>query len=568
MRSTAYYLDIPKMKKINRLLYGVILCGYFPFVGYAQPANDTLNFETFFLDESGYFNGSTLGGATSFTHQYCTFENSYTDWGGSYSWYGFSVSKVQDSITSGHFNQYAAYPHHGSNGSEKYGVSYLVPEDYSVPASVYGGQKIEFDTLRILKSIDIANTTYAVRSMREGDQFAKVFGSPYDANGQPDGTDGKDWFLLEIVPLNQADQPIGNTIKHYLADFRFDEANQNYIDEEWATVQLNGVEAKKLQFYISSSDVGQNGLNTPAYFAFDNLITTRSPINITIDSTVCDSQLPFTWNNQPISQAGTYTHTETTANGSDSITTLVLTVQSLIQYTIDSFVCEAQLPFTWNNQPISQAGTYTHTETTANGCDSTTTLILTVQSLIEHAIDSTVCDSQLPFTWNNQLISQAGTYIHTETTTNGCDSTTTLTLTVYLSSEQTIDSTINESDLPFTWNNQAISQAGTYTHTETTANGCDSTTTLILSVIPTSSASLSKTPNFNAKIYPNPASHTLTVEIDREARIQLFNTVGQIVLLQSLHGKTDLDVRNLPTGLYLLSISKDQATIVEKVIIR
>jgi len=324
---------------MNHNIIICFICSFFAFPSiYAQESIDTLTFEDFTLDSTGYYNGSSLGttGALlTYTHDYCTFENSFTDWGGgSSSWYGFAVSQVQDSVTPGHFNQYAAFPYGGSNGSAKYGISYLVPEDYNVPAAVYGGQKIVFDTVRTLRSIDITNTTYSIKSMRHGDQFAKVFGSPYASNnGQHnilDGTDGKDWFVLKIVPLDANDSIVGDTINFYLADYRFDDTTQNYMVEDWRTISFGGIQAKKLEFFITSSDVGAYGLNTPAYFAFDNLISyICTPSNENIDSTIAYDQLPFVWGGQTISTSGTWNLVDTLSNvnGCDSIVSLNLTVQ-------------------------------------------------------------------------------------------------------------------------------------------------------------------------------------------------------------------------------------------------
>jgi len=281
---------------------------------------DTLTFENHPLDPmTGYFNGSTLPpNSTSFSVGNYTLDNSYNaEWG---SWSGFAVSKIQDSVTPGYTNQYAAYPLSGANNSEKYGV-------------FYSSGKIEFDVERTLKSINIANTTYAVQSMRNGDGFAKKFGSPNGPdNTTPDGTEGKDWFLLEIIPLDNADALVGDTIKFYLADYRFDDDTKDYILEKWEKVNLGNITAKKLTFKLSSSDVGEFGMNTPGYLAFDNLVTTTgcTPNNVEIDSTITQVNLPIVWNGITITEAGTYKYADEHID-SCSITTLKLTVTPKVE---------------------------------------------------------------------------------------------------------------------------------------------------------------------------------------------------------------------------------------------
>src|SRR5262249_47444535 len=103
--------------------------------------------------------------------------------------------------------------------------------------------------------------------------------------------------------------------------------------------------------------------------------------------------------------------------------------------------------------PISTAGTYTLTNTNANGCQSTCTRSLTVNSLPACDITgaNTICQGGSTsfsgpagmttyawtgpggFTANTQstgTISQAGTYTLTTTNASGCTSTCTRTLTV------------------------------------------------------------------------------------------------------------------------------------------
>lgn len=227
---------------------------------FSQDSGDTLTFESFDLGTDAYFNGTE--GITNFTIGNITLSNSFSaeEWGDN--WDGFAVSKVQDITTSGFTNQYAAFTNGGANGSEKYGIYF----------AGYAPQSIEFSTPSVVKSIQITNTTYAGISMRDGDSHGKQFGSPNNSVGAPDGTNGEDWFLLQIIPLDENDNLVGDTIDFYLADYRFADDNDDYIVNTWETVTFNNLVAKKLTFKLSSSDNGDFGMNTPSYFAFDNLV--------------------------------------------------------------------------------------------------------------------------------------------------------------------------------------------------------------------------------------------------------------------------------------------------------
>ncbi len=104
--------------------------------------------------------------------------------------------------------------------------------------------------------------------MRYGDAFAKKFG----------GTTGNDpdFFQLTITGKNDAGQSIGS-IEVYLADYRFANNQLDYIIDDWIQVDLSPIGmASFLEFSIASSDVGPFGIDTPAFFAVDEIVM-RTP---------------------------------------------------------------------------------------------------------------------------------------------------------------------------------------------------------------------------------------------------------------------------------------------------
>ena len=102
----------------------------------------------------------------------------------------------------------------------------------------------------------------AALSMLNGDGFAKKFGGV--------GGDEQDWFLLTID--GSLGGSAGGTVEFYLADYRFADNSLDYLIDDWSYVDLSGLgEVDQLTFNLSSSDVGGFGMNTPAYFALDNL---------------------------------------------------------------------------------------------------------------------------------------------------------------------------------------------------------------------------------------------------------------------------------------------------------
>ena len=101
----------------------------------------------------------------------------------------------------------------------------------------------------------ITNSSYAYNSLTGGDPYAKMFGEG-------------DWFKLTITGYDSNNEVTG-TKDYYLADLR-DEATA-YIINDWRYVDLSVLgKVHKLNFELSSTDNGDWGMNTPAYFCFDN----------------------------------------------------------------------------------------------------------------------------------------------------------------------------------------------------------------------------------------------------------------------------------------------------------
>lgn len=164
----------------------------------------------------------------------------------------------------------------------------------------------------------------------------------------------------------------------------------------------------------------------------------NTPVTATQNVSVCASQLPYPWNGHIVPAAGTAvaTHTQPSlVTGCDSTTTLNLTVNATIQADLNVTTCANQLPYTWHGQSISTGGTAvaTFTTTGSGGCDSVTRLNLTVKPIVQATQTVNICHTQLPYPWNGQNVAAGGSAAATFTTTSlvtGCDSVTTLNLVV------------------------------------------------------------------------------------------------------------------------------------------
>src|SRR4029453_17020894 len=209
-------------------------------------------------------------------------------------------------------------------------------------------------------------------------------------------------------------------------------------------------------------------------------LTVNNLLTRTDDITICTTQLPYSWYGQQYNAGGTYTTTvPSTTGGCDTTATLNLAVNNLLTKTDNITICINKLPYSWYGQQYNAAGTYTTTvPSTTGGCDTTATLNLTVNPVVTSTTDTTVCQSALPFDWNGQSITAAGTYTANLASASGCDSIATLNVIVNPVVTSTTDTTVCQSVLPFDWNSQSITAAGIYTANLTSAAGCDSVATL------------------------------------------------------------------------------------------
>lgn len=195
----------------------------------------------------------------SFLSAGAVFNNSYNSLFSS--WGGFALSRVTDNATAGFGNQYSAWPGSGFGGSSQYAVGYVDSFTPTIPT-------ITLPTGEVPLSLSITNTTYAALVMRDGDSMFGV-----ERFGGTSGND-PDWLKLVITGVDASDAPTG-MIEFYLADYRFANNAQDYIVNAWTNVDVSALpwSTRALKFDIQSSDVGTFGINTPTYFAVDQITT-------------------------------------------------------------------------------------------------------------------------------------------------------------------------------------------------------------------------------------------------------------------------------------------------------
>jgi hypothetical protein len=223
----------------------------------ASIGQSTIHFENLPLfNPETYYNGtsSPLPGVIGFSSGNVTLINKHdTAWGGS--WSGWGYSNMTDTNTTGLGNQMSCITGKGQNNSIIYGVAYVGYSMYDY---------IKLIQPAVISSVYLSNSTYAYLSMKNGDQFAKVFGG---ATGND-----PDFFKLDFYGWRNGIKKT-DSVSFYLADYRDVNNANDYIVKDWRMVDMTILgEVDSITYQMSSSDTTAFGyINTPTYFCMDNM---------------------------------------------------------------------------------------------------------------------------------------------------------------------------------------------------------------------------------------------------------------------------------------------------------
>ncbi len=234
----------------TRINFRNFICIIVMFTTASLSSGETITLEDLSLEPESYFNGSDDSGG--FVSSFATFSNNYDpNWA---SWDGFSYSNITDTTSAGLAGQYNAITGTGQGNSANYAVCNI---GWTEPPT------ITLKTPCIVDGLYVTNCNYAYYSMLNGDMFAKKFGG--DSGNEPD------WLLLTVTGKDN-DGIVTGSADYYLADFRFEDNNQDYILNTWEYIDLTDLGiVKTLEFSLSSSDTSDWGMNTPSYFALDSI---------------------------------------------------------------------------------------------------------------------------------------------------------------------------------------------------------------------------------------------------------------------------------------------------------
>jgi hypothetical protein len=207
-------------------------------------------------------------------------------------------------------------------------------------------------------------------------------------------------------------------------------------------------------------------------------LTAIEPDLTLIETSICAGET-YLFSGENLSAPGAYTALLTNSVGCDSLVILNLTVLPASVSSLDASFCEGDT-YEFNGTTLTAGGVYTAVLQNQSGCDSTVTLTLTELPTSQTSMEATICASET-FAFEGQEYTESGVYPVTYTNAAGCDSTLTLNLTVLPESLTTLAITICE-ESSYDFYGELLTESGIYDTVFQSSNGCDSTIRLNLTV--------------------------------------------------------------------------------------
>ncbi len=318
--------------------------------------------------------------------------------------------------------------------------------------------------------------------------------------------------------------------------------------------------------------------------------TALIPIYVTKFSYTYDTLNYKTCNNEPlkISVPNIYNWYD---NSKDTTKTFTLTgnywYQSKIQCTIkqtqiytdinspkyDTLKQTSCDSFIYKNTTYKNTGFYSSKYISYNLCDSFHTLELKINQSKTNTLNQFSCT---PFKWNDSTYTQSGTYTRLFKTTNQCDSIVSLNLNIGLNSKVNLTNGVNytsqQDSVSYQWYRcnpwRRITNETKRTFTTTTkgsyavvldnGKGCKDTSDCIALY----SSGFATTTDAITRIYPNPFTTDLTIELDKlynKINIKIYDLTGRLILNNNFQNNSTFIINNstLSKGTYYLQIETE-----------
>ena len=291
---------------------------------------------------------------------------------------------------------------------------------------------------------------------------------------------------------------------------------------------------------------------------------------------ICQGQT-YSFGSQTLNAAGSYSEVFSNSDGCDSLVNLSLTILPTYSFNQSISLCDGE-SLQIGNSTYAQSGNYQTILTSQAGCDSTINTQLTILNTQETSEQHTICEGN-NFVYNGDTLTLENDYIYVFQGQNGCDSTHTIQLIVESALNPIItevDGVLTTSTLGdnFQWidctGNLPISGAITNEFTptndgnyavEVTNNQC----TWMSDCFTFSTVSTSQINEDDAySVYPNPAINTISLKIPNGKSIKSIILVDELGRMIKKFDESEiynqLNISDLENGFYFLRIEKTDKT--------
>lgn len=189
-------------------------------------------------------------------------------------------------------------------------------------------------------------------------------------------------------------------------------------------------------------------------------------------------------------------------------------------------------------------------------CDSVVTFSLRVWQPSSSSVSISVCDGEVYYV-GNHAHNQSGIFTDTLQTVNGCDSVVQLSLTLFSVYQFTVDTSITQGNSYTLPSGNVVNTTGTYNDTLHTINNCDSIITTHLDVVSAVSP-LSFGEGLGVRIFPNPAGDFVNVVIDKTmlgSELKITDVTGRVVsAVQLSFTNNPVSIAGFARGVYFITV--------------
>jgi len=346
---------------------------------------------------------------------------------------------------------------------------------------------------------------------------------------------------------------------------------------------LNAANNYEAKMYVDYIKVYQKGDNGESFYAAECAPLLKKTIN----TSICEGGVYNFYGTNYTEAVSGIEYRFSNPGRCDSVITLNLTVNPLLQKTINTSICEGGVYNFYGTNYTEAVSGIEHRFSNPGRCDSIVTLNLTVNPLLRKTINTSICEGGVYNFYGTNYTEAVSGIEHRFSNAGSCDSIVTLNLTVtYPNTSVTLQDntlTANQADAQYQWYKGCINlnsqMTPIYNATEQTftptENGYYSVEITYQNCVYFSDCEEVKTLKVdnifadNISIYPNPVKDKLRIKSEelRINSVEILDITGKEILnAHLLDNQYLIDTNSLPQGIYLIKIYTDKGTVIKRFI--